>query len=452
MATSVWLFKPRSHGRKREATRGGALARRRLAMPAAGRARCVLHAASLMTAVPRCVGARAPLDPPLALLAADHGSSKRRLGARLRRRARPRGGALARRRLAIPAAARARCAIHVCTTRHARTSLRASPHSRVLAKYHDSHKCPDAPRYSGPLSPPPPRTPLRLARRPQRTARSTPRAPYIVRRPLRHRPHPNIARRLLITRAHTQPERPASRGAASSPARRRLALASSLRADRTARCAAHHARTLCAPRLARSTLSAIRSPPKRTRNHNAPARRDAAGPSARRRLDIASGSRADRTAPCATHFARNTLRATLRTQHAARRPLNTHTHARPRTPRRAAALRSFQPAAASHSLPDHTPTAPHHAQHTAHAAHCAPRFARSTLRATRSPHTRTQTTNAPTRRDAADPSGAIEQAPPPPQSARASRARGGRKTAMMRATHDDDMCVRARYAQRARRA
>ena len=61
------------------------------------------------------VGARALLDPTLALLAADRGSSQRRLGARLRRCARPRGGALARRRLAMPAAARARCAMHAAS-------------------------------------------------------------------------------------------------------------------------------------------------------------------------------------------------------------------------------------------------------------------------------------------------------------------------------------------------
>ena len=85
-------------------------------MPAAARARCAMHAASLMAPVPRCVGARALLDPTLALLAADRGSSQRRLGARLRRRARPRGGALARRRLAMPAAARARCAMHAASS------------------------------------------------------------------------------------------------------------------------------------------------------------------------------------------------------------------------------------------------------------------------------------------------------------------------------------------------
>ena len=101
--------------RRRARPRGGALARRRLAMPAAARARCAMHAASSMAPVLRCVGARALLDPILALLAADRGSSQRRLGARLRRRARPRSGALARRRLAMPAAARARCAMHAAS-------------------------------------------------------------------------------------------------------------------------------------------------------------------------------------------------------------------------------------------------------------------------------------------------------------------------------------------------
>ena len=51
----------------------------------------------------------------LAVLAADRGSSQRRLGAQLRHRARPRGGALARRPLAEPAAARARCAMHAAS-------------------------------------------------------------------------------------------------------------------------------------------------------------------------------------------------------------------------------------------------------------------------------------------------------------------------------------------------
>ena len=81
-------------------------------MPAARRARCAVHAASLMAPVLPCVGARAPLDPILALLDADRGSSQRLLGARLRRCARPQGGPLARRRRAMPAMARTRCAMH----------------------------------------------------------------------------------------------------------------------------------------------------------------------------------------------------------------------------------------------------------------------------------------------------------------------------------------------------
>ena len=58
------------------------------------------------------VGARAFLDPTYALLAADGVSSQRRLCARLRRRVRPRGGNIARRRLAIPAAGRTRIVLH----------------------------------------------------------------------------------------------------------------------------------------------------------------------------------------------------------------------------------------------------------------------------------------------------------------------------------------------------
>ena len=50
------------------------------------------------------------LCPPL-----NRCSSQRRLGTRLRRRARPRGGALARRRLAMPAAGRERCEMHAAS-------------------------------------------------------------------------------------------------------------------------------------------------------------------------------------------------------------------------------------------------------------------------------------------------------------------------------------------------
>ena len=140
--------------------------------------------------------------------------------------------------------------------------------------------------------------------------------------------------------------------------------------------------TLCAPRVARSTLRAIRSPPTRTRNHNAPTRPDAACPSARRRLALASGSRVDRTAPCATHCARNILRATLRAQHIARHTRSTHTHTRKPTnapTHRDAAVLSARRrlALASGSRADRT-------------APCATHCARNTLRATRSPHTRTK--------------------------------------------------------------
>ena len=68
-----------------------------------------------MMSAPRCVAARALLEMTLALLAADRGSSQRRLGAQLRRCAHPRGGALARRRLTMPAASRVRCAMHAAS-------------------------------------------------------------------------------------------------------------------------------------------------------------------------------------------------------------------------------------------------------------------------------------------------------------------------------------------------
>ena len=83
----------------------GSLCQRRVAF--AARCTSVIHGAGIVF-----VGASALLDPTLALLAADRGSSRRRLGAQLRRRDRPRGGALACRHLAMPAAACARCAMH----------------------------------------------------------------------------------------------------------------------------------------------------------------------------------------------------------------------------------------------------------------------------------------------------------------------------------------------------
>ena len=86
----------------------GSPCRRRVAL--AARCTSVAHSARVVFG-----DARALLDPTLALLAADRGTSQRRLGARLRRRARPRGGALKHRRPAMPAAARARCAMHAAS-------------------------------------------------------------------------------------------------------------------------------------------------------------------------------------------------------------------------------------------------------------------------------------------------------------------------------------------------
>ena len=83
----------------------GSSCRRRLAL--AVRCTCVARGARAAF-----VGARASLDPILALLAADRGSCQRRLGAQLHHCARPCGGALVRRRLAMLAAARARCVMH----------------------------------------------------------------------------------------------------------------------------------------------------------------------------------------------------------------------------------------------------------------------------------------------------------------------------------------------------
>ena len=100
---------------------------------------------------------------------------------------------------------------------------------------------------------------------------------------------------------------------------------------------------------------------------NAPTRRDAAVLSARRRLALASGSRADRTSQCAVHR----TRATRHAHNLARRSLShmhTHRHESSDAPR---AARS-QPTTASHSLPARATTAPHKfAAHHA-PAHCAP--------------------------------------------------------------------------------
>ena len=79
--------------------------------------RCAMHAASLMAPVMRSSAlvlssTRPSLCPPLTAARASAASA---LGARLYRRARSRGGALARRRLAMLAAARARCATHTAS-------------------------------------------------------------------------------------------------------------------------------------------------------------------------------------------------------------------------------------------------------------------------------------------------------------------------------------------------
>ena len=158
------------------------------------------------------------------------------------------------------------------------------------------------------FSPPPPRTCLRLARRPHRTLRNT------------------------------------------------------LRTQHFARLSSHAA-------LARRPLNTPR-----TQDHERPARRGVAVLSARRRLTLAYGSRANRTSQCATQRARNAPR----TRPCAPLAL-THAQTPPREPRRAAPARSHT-TAASHSLPARAATAPHIAQHA---------NARSSLRAVCSSHART---------------------------------------------------------------
>ena len=124
--------------------------------------------------------------------------------------------------------------------------------------------------------------------------------------------------------------------------------------------------TLCAPRFARSTSHAARSTHHARKTTNAPTRRGAAVLSARRRLTLASGSRADRTSQCAAHSAR----ATRHAHDLARRSLS-HAHTHQREIRRTA--RSTLPAhrrlaLASNSRADRTTQfAKQHAP-----AHCAP--------------------------------------------------------------------------------
>ena len=196
----------------------------------------------------------------------------------------------------------------------------------------------------------------RTARRAARHARHTLRA--VRSQPTA--PHINIARRLLLTRAHTRPERPAGRGAVSSPARRRLALASSSRADRTARpppvalahvsradhtaqCAAHRH----AQHATHTTLRAARSHTRTNTTTRAPTRRAQHAPTPpppRTRFQLArrphrtlrsTQTRAALCAPSAHHTrAHTTTRNTPRTQHNARHP-HTH-HALAKRPHRSA--------------------------------------------------------------------------------------------------------------------
>ena len=339
-------------------------------------------------------------------------------------------------------------------TAHCAPSSHTRTHSARQAPHHSARQAPRQPKR-------PRRAATRRAPRPASASHSlpalAPTAPHGAQRATRathcapsarDRPHRNVARRLLLTRAHTQPERPAGRGAVSPQARRRpalasssrayrtaqcatgaphashaapththahhdaptrrdaagpsarrrLALASGPRADRPARCAAHHARrTLCAVRFARRPIRNITRRLLITRAHTQPQRpasRDAADSPAHRRLTLASGSRAHRTAQCVAHNAHNTLRATLRAQHIAR--FRSPPRTRATTPRRRGATqRAAQPAAASRSPSAHAPTAPHPAQHAAHAALCAPRFARNTVRASLHTHAPDRTVTAP---------------------------------------------------------
>ena len=133
-----------------------------------------------------------------------------------------------------------------------------------------------------------------------------------------------------------------------APHRRRLALTSGSRADRTARCVAHHARNACAPSASRADRTHCAPSAHDSRAHTATiapgAPRRSAPPPARRRLTLASGSRADRTARCAAHHARNTscgFRFARRPhRNIARRVPMTRAHTQPQSPQYAATQRS----------------------------------------------------------------------------------------------------------------
>jgi hypothetical protein len=222
----------------------------------------------------------------------------------------------------------------------------------------------NAPRRSGPLSPPPPCARFRLARRPRRpcathgarnTSRATLRTQHIVRlaphthtpdrtarRAAHHarntlravcfarRPYRNVARRLLITCAHAQPEAPDAPRRSGLPARRRLAFASGSCVDRTG------------PPSPRVRFRLVRRPHRAARN-------------------------TPHTAHCAPSSHTRTHSARQAPHHSARQAPR-----QPGRPRRAATRRAPRPASASHSLPALAPTAPHGAQRAARATHCAP--------------------------------------------------------------------------------
>ena len=220
-------------------------------------------------------------------------------------------GSSARRRLALAFGSRADRAAS-CATPGARSTLRPRfTRSTLCASLH-THT--------------PDRT-VNAPRGAQQTTHATRCAPSASRAD-RTAPLRAVCSSLAHTHSHERPEAPRR---SSPPARRRLALASGSRVDRTAmRNTPRTQHVACLPHTHAHPALAKRHIPALVKRHaatSAPTRRDTADSSARRRLALASGSRADRTAPCATHFARNTLRATLRTQQIARRPLNTHTHA-----------------------------------------------------------------------------------------------------------------------------
>ena len=192
-----------------------------------------------------------------------------------------------------------------------------------------------------PFSPPPPRTRFRPARRQPRTVRSTPRTPHVVRRPLRAPTDPQhyapSAHHTCTHDAATTPREPRCSGLPGPPpphTRFRLARPSH-RTVRSTQRTQHFAR-----HASRATHFALPLATSHPRNHTAPTRRDAAGSSARRRLALAFGPRADRAAPCATRGARSTLRATLRTQHSAR--FAPHTRTRPHRDRTARCARTLR--------------------------------------------------------------------------------------------------------------